>query len=149
VEETQGFVGRRAQAHAIPALTNFYPTYDGANDQVDRVLPVRRTMFQRVIPRYRLSTSETRDQGLGPSFIYSEYEPPGPRSARRDRGPGDEQGPEVAAVSSTDAGSGTRAAAGVAGAPGAALPAPSSRPAPLPAGRGVFVDLFAYPQATC
>ena len=50
-------------------LTNFYPLYDGANDQVDRVLPVRRTIFQRVIPRYELSTSETRDQGVGPTFI--------------------------------------------------------------------------------
>ncbi|MFP4484987.1 MAG: hypothetical protein ACLFO1_09060 [Spirochaetaceae bacterium] len=50
-------------------LTNFYPLYDGTNDQVDRVLPVRHTIFQRVIPRYELSTSETRDQGVGPTFI--------------------------------------------------------------------------------
>ena len=56
-----------------PALTNFYPTYDGANDQVDPVLPVRRSIFQRIIPRYRLSASETRDEGLGPAFVESTY----------------------------------------------------------------------------
>jgi len=64
------YVGARRTATVHAArLTNFYPLYDGANDQVDRVLPVRRTIFQRVLPRYELSTSETRDQGLGPTFI--------------------------------------------------------------------------------
>jgi len=48
--------------------TNFYPLYDGANDQVDPVLRVQPVLFQRVIPRYRLSTSETRDLGVGPMF---------------------------------------------------------------------------------
>lgn len=47
-------------------LTNFYPLYNSANDQVDPVLPVQPVSFQRVLPRYRLSTSETRDQGTGP-----------------------------------------------------------------------------------
>jgi len=47
---------------------NFYPLYDGANDQVDAVLPIRPVLFQKVLPRYRLSTSETRDQGVGPLF---------------------------------------------------------------------------------
>jgi hypothetical protein len=51
------------------ALTNFYPLYGDANDQVDRVTAVNRTLFQRVIPRYELSTSDTRDSGLGPEFI--------------------------------------------------------------------------------
>jgi hypothetical protein len=64
------YVARRRSAHMEAArLTNFYPLYDGANDQVDRVSPVRRTIFQRVIPRYELSTSETRDEGVGPTFI--------------------------------------------------------------------------------
>jgi hypothetical protein len=54
--------------YAASVLTNFYPTYGPANDQVDPVLPVRRTIFQRVVPRYRLSTSETRDEGVGPLF---------------------------------------------------------------------------------
>jgi hypothetical protein len=57
---------------ALPAgsarLTNFYPLYGAANDQVDAVLRVQPVQFQRIIPRYRLSTSETRDQGLGPMF---------------------------------------------------------------------------------
>jgi hypothetical protein len=48
--------------------TNFYPAYDNANDQVDRITPVARVRFQRVLPRYRLSTSETRDLGLGPAM---------------------------------------------------------------------------------
>lgn len=48
--------------------TNFYPTYDGANDQVDRVSPVIPAGFQIIIPRYRLSTSETRDLGTGPAI---------------------------------------------------------------------------------
>jgi hypothetical protein len=48
--------------------TNFYPRYGAANDQVDPVLAVHPVYFQRVIPRYRLSTSETRDLGVGPMF---------------------------------------------------------------------------------
>ena len=56
-----------------PVLTNFYPRYDGANDQVDPVTAVRSVRFQRVEPRYRLSTSETRDEGTGPAFIESSY----------------------------------------------------------------------------
>lgn len=60
---------RRSPTVNTARLTNFYPLYDAANDQVDRVSPVRRTIFQRVIPRYELSTSETRDQGVGPAFI--------------------------------------------------------------------------------
>ena len=48
--------------------TNFYPRYGAANDQVDPIIRVQPIQFQRVVPRYRLSTSETRDQGLGPIF---------------------------------------------------------------------------------
>jgi hypothetical protein len=61
--------GRRtAVLPASARLTNFYPLYGAANDQVDAVLRVQPVQFQRIIPRYRLSTSETRDQGLGPMF---------------------------------------------------------------------------------
>jgi hypothetical protein len=49
-------------------MTNFYPRYNDANDQVDRISRIRPITFQRVIPRYRLSTSETRDAGTGPAF---------------------------------------------------------------------------------
>ena len=99
----------------VARLTNFYPLYDAANDQVDRIVPVRRTIFQRIIPRYELSTSETRDQGLGPNFIevpsfsYVFGEPP-------------------AAATPTD----TEAQGPV-----------SSRPSPLPAGVGRRIDLWA------
>ncbi|UCF96114.1 MAG: hypothetical protein JSV89_13120 [Spirochaetaceae bacterium] len=48
--------------------TNFYPLYNGANDQVDPVLRVQPVQFQRILPRYSLSTSETRDLGVGPMF---------------------------------------------------------------------------------
>jgi hypothetical protein len=61
-------VERTESAPSSARLTNFYPLYGAANDQVDRVLRVQPVQFQRVIPRYRLSTSETRDQGLGPMF---------------------------------------------------------------------------------
>jgi hypothetical protein len=58
-----------ATSHRNPLrYTNFYPLYDGANDQVDPVLRVQPVQFQRVLPRYRLSTSETRDLGVGPAF---------------------------------------------------------------------------------
>ena len=74
VQETTAEVTRqtpwqRSNSQRTFVLTNFYPSYDRANDQVDRVVPVRRTIFQRVISRYRLSTSETRDEELGPAFI--------------------------------------------------------------------------------
>ena len=49
-------------------LTNFYPRYDSNNDQVDAILRIQPVSFQRIIPRYRLSTSETRDVGSGPMF---------------------------------------------------------------------------------
>ena len=66
------FGPRTAAASYRPApvyrMTNFYPLYDGDNDQVDSVSAVKGVAFQKVIPRYRLSTSETRDQGTGPAF---------------------------------------------------------------------------------
>lgn len=64
------YIGRVAGFAALHGgQTNFYPRYGGANDQVDRVLPIQPVRFQPIIPRYRLSTSETRDTGLGPAFI--------------------------------------------------------------------------------
>ena len=119
------YVGARRTATVHAArLTNFYPLYDGANDQVDRVLPVRRTIFQRIFPRYELSTSETRDQGLGPSFIeIPDWESPaaGTPAVGQER-----------ALSGTD-----RAA------PAALLESPPMRPrAPLPAGQGQRIDIL-------
>jgi hypothetical protein len=35
-------------------------------DYVSYVSPVERVAFQKVLPRYMLSTSQTRDTGLGP-----------------------------------------------------------------------------------
>lgn len=146
VEATAAEVGRRAYAYAwTPVLTNFYPTYDGANDQVDRVTAVRRTRFQRVIPRYRLSTSETRDEGLGPSFIDMP-------SARVTEGSG-RHGPAQHRAAAAAAGAAPAAAgadaASAAGMPRVGAPAadplrgPQPTPAPLSPGMGLRVDVFA------
>lgn len=71
-------------AYRSVPMSGFYPLYDGANDQVDPVAPVARAAFQQIIPRYELSSSETRDTGLGPAF----YEVPvwGPRATERNDG---------------------------------------------------------------
>jgi hypothetical protein len=55
--------------------TNFYPSYSAANDQVDPILRIHPIYFQRVIPRYRISTSETRDLGVGPVFDAAVFMP--------------------------------------------------------------------------
>jgi len=52
----------------VVGLTIFYPRYDSGNDRVDRVARVQAVQFQPVLPRYELSTSETRRLGLGPMF---------------------------------------------------------------------------------
>ncbi len=102
-----------------PILTNFYPRYDGANDQVDPVSAVRSVRFQRVEPRYRLSTSETRDQGTGPAFIESSYTP---MTMVRGTEESNRRPAENAAVRS---------------------PARPPAPAPLPPDAGTLIDLFA------
>ena len=69
MDKTLPVYGPRQPAITTHILkTNFYPRYGAANDQVDPVLGVYPIYFQRVIPRYRLSTSETRDLGVGPIF---------------------------------------------------------------------------------
>ena len=61
----------------LQGTTNFYPTYvDGGKDQVTPVAASRRSDFQIVIPRYKLSMSETRNEGTGPNFLEVEYEVP-------------------------------------------------------------------------
>jgi hypothetical protein len=62
-----------ASVYTVRKPTNFYPLYNGANDQVDRVSAIRSVGFQKVIPRYRLSTSETRDLGTGPDIESETY----------------------------------------------------------------------------
>lgn len=68
VGKSGGRPGRTAAVPSSAGLTNFYPLYNGANDQVDAVVRVQPVQFQRIFPRYELSTSETRDLGLGPMF---------------------------------------------------------------------------------
>jgi hypothetical protein len=84
--------GQRAEAErslvtaSSGRLTNFYPLYNGSNDQVDPVLRVQPVLFQRILPRYDLSTSQTRDQGLGPMFA-DIPESPVPSLRRVSQGP--------------------------------------------------------------
>ncbi|MGK5092217.1 hypothetical protein WDW89_09450 [Deltaproteobacteria bacterium TL4] len=59
----------------IQGTTNFYPLYGEGRDVVEPVLPVHRTNFQEIVPRYRLSSTETRDQGVGPVFDEVAYRP--------------------------------------------------------------------------
>lgn len=68
---------RKVDRQRLKGTTNFYPTYvDGNKDRVTPVAAARRTDFQRVIPRYGLSMSETRNEGTGPNFLEVEYEVP-------------------------------------------------------------------------
>jgi hypothetical protein len=74
---------REASLYTVRKPTNFYPLYNSANDQVDRVTGVSPVGFQAVLPRYRLSTSETRDLGTGPDIeteVYTSYRKAAPRT---------------------------------------------------------------------
>ena len=54
--------------------TRFYPD-GGQNDSVSRVQGVGRVQMQRIYPSYELSTSETRESGLGPGVEMMEGYP--------------------------------------------------------------------------
>ena len=61
----------------LEGTTNFYPTYvDNNRDKVTPASPTFRTDFQKVIPRYDLSMTETRDKGTGPTFLETSYQNP-------------------------------------------------------------------------
>ena len=111
-----------ATSHRNPLrYTNFYPLYDGANDQVDPVLRVQPVQFQRVLPRYRLSTSETRDLGVGPMFT---------------------EVPSVSSPRTRETDSSGRARGGVE-TPAASSGQPQHGSAQLETWKGTRVDLFA------
>lgn len=54
-------------------VTTFYPQYGENRDKIQPVRGVFPTMFQEVIPRYDLSASDTRDDGVGPMFEETPY----------------------------------------------------------------------------
>ena len=110
--------------------TGFYPLYDGDNDQVDPVGPVRRARFQRIIPRYRLSASETNDTGLGPPF----YAVPVYSPAKREEG--SRQLDEVGSAPGARGNRLTRSVPGNSGTAAAPMPAPEPW-------RGTQIDLYA------
>ena len=66
----------KAKWKRLEATTNFYPTYvDGNKDKVTPTAATFTTQFQTVIPRYNLSMTETRNEGTGPTFLETEYQP--------------------------------------------------------------------------
>ena len=60
----------------IVGTTTFYPKYGEGRDVVEPVMPIRPAKFQRIIPRYELSASQTRDEGVGPVFEEVIYRAP-------------------------------------------------------------------------
>ena len=116
---TDALVARRAATGALLGTdfrtTNFYPIGDG-NDRIDRVSAIRSVRFQEVIPRYRLSTNLTRDEGTGPLMMGALAALAPPREEAADR---------------------------ALAAPRSGLAAGASRRAPLPDGAGTRIDLLA------
>ena len=73
---TKGKIRRKARWMRLEATTNFYPTYlDGNKEKVTPTAATFKTQFQTVIPRYNLSMTETRNEGTGPTFLETEYQP--------------------------------------------------------------------------
>ena len=69
-------IRRKARWKRLEATTNFYPTYvDGNKDKVTPTGATFKTQFQTIIPRYNLSMTETRNEGTGPTFLETEYQP--------------------------------------------------------------------------
>ena len=74
-------IRRKARWKRVEGTTNFYPTYvDGNKDKVTPTAATFKTQFQTVIPRYNLSMTETRNEGTGPTFFETEYQPTSLRS---------------------------------------------------------------------
>ena len=72
----ENFKKRSPVPRRLRGTTTFHPQYGDGRDTVVPILPTRPIQFQTVIPRYRLSASETRDQGVGPFFEEVAYQPP-------------------------------------------------------------------------
>ena len=73
---SKGKIRRKARWKRLEATTNFYPTYvDGNKDKVTPPAATFTTQFQKIIPRYNLSMTETRNEGTGPTFLETEYQP--------------------------------------------------------------------------
>ena len=65
---TQSYQASRAAQRYLRSapVTNFYPNY--GEERAERIAPVQPARFQEIIPRYNLSTSQTRTQGTGPAL---------------------------------------------------------------------------------
>ena len=69
-------IRRKVKWKRLEATSNFYPTYvEGNKDKVTPRTARFKSQFQTVIPRYNLSMTETRNQGTGPTFLETEYQP--------------------------------------------------------------------------
>lgn len=64
-------------------MTTFYPQYGEGRDKVEPVRSVYPTQFQEVIPRYYLSATDTRDDGVGPTFEETPYSHPMTRKTNK------------------------------------------------------------------
>lgn len=64
---------RRINYPYLVRPTIFYPRYTSGYDYVSYVSPVEMVAFQKVLPRYWLSSNQTRDTGLGPFFERIQY----------------------------------------------------------------------------
>ena len=74
--------------HLKYTTTNFYPQYtDNDRDRVEPISAIRQAQFQKVIPRYVLSASETRDQGVGPMMEDVRYRLPAYRFTTKKNAP--------------------------------------------------------------
>ena len=66
-------------------VTMFYPQYGEGRDRVTPVSAVRSSPFQEVIARYNLSSTSTRDEGVGPMFEETVYDRPKTRPVTKDQ----------------------------------------------------------------
>ncbi len=60
---------RRRQRWYTYPITNFYPGYSNSVGRLDRIAPISSVRMQRVLPRYHMSTEQTRTSRLGPPLI--------------------------------------------------------------------------------
>jgi len=80
--------GGRSESHPIDnwnsrRVTTFYPQYGEGRDRVEPIKRIHTVKFQQVIPRYNLSATNTRDDGVGPMFEEVVYATPIYRRKRK------------------------------------------------------------------
>lgn len=59
----------RRTRHSPYAISNFYPGYGEGSGRLNSIGPISPVRFQRILPRYDLSSARTRTSGQGPPLI--------------------------------------------------------------------------------